>query len=177
MMRIEIDLAVVAENFARHSENPSLQESAQLLAAGGLPVEMLQALAMNPGALRAFSGFADVYPCGMLERPIMEKVILQVSRMHDCQFCVSSHLAMTRQLGIAEEAETPREKLAVEYARQMTVDANRIPYALFDELRAAFTAPEIVELTFLTGLITLLNRFNNALQVRYGGEYDAVKVR
>jgi AhpD family alkylhydroperoxidase len=117
-----------------------------------------------------------VYPCGTLERPIMEKVILHVSRMHECQFCVNSHLAITRELGITEAAATPREKLAVQYARQMTQDANRIPDDLFDELRATFTPPEIVELTFLTGLITLLNRFNNALQVRYGGEYDSVTV-
>ena len=30
---------------------------------------------------------------------------------------------------------------------------------------------EIVELTFLIGFINMLNMFNNALEVRYHGEY------
>jgi alkylhydroperoxidase family enzyme len=33
-----------------------------------------------------------------------------------------------------------------------------------------------VELTFAIGLITLLNRFNNALQVRYHGELTSTVV-
>ena len=49
------------------------------------------------------------------------------------------------------------------------------PIALRDELveglRQQFTDPEIVELTFLIGYITMLNLFNNCLQVRYHGDY------
>jgi AhpD family alkylhydroperoxidase len=144
-------------------------------------VEMIQALAMHPGVLRAFSGLAEVYPCGTLERSLAERVILRVSQLHECQFCVSSHVAMMTQLGISTDpapvaALPPREGLAVEYAECVTRDANRVPEELFARLRAAFSDPEIVELTFLIGLITMLNRFNNALEVRHGGEYDGVRV-
>ena len=72
-MRIRIDPAVAQANFSRFLDNPSLRESAQLLAAGRLPVEMIQAVAMNPGVLRAFAGLADVYPGGSLERPVCKK--------------------------------------------------------------------------------------------------------
>jgi len=51
-----------------------------------------------------------------------------------------------------------------------------LPTEFFARLREAFADPEIVELTFVTGLITMLNRFNNALQIRHGGEYDGVRV-
>ena len=44
-------------------------------------------------------------------------------------------------------------------------DANRIEEDFFDRLRKEFSDEEIVELTFLIGLIQLLNLFNNALQV------------
>jgi AhpD family alkylhydroperoxidase len=181
-MRITIDPATVRENFSRHAENPSLSESAQLFAAEKPVVEMIQALAMNPGVLRAFSGFADVYPCGTLERPVAEKVILRVSQLHECQFCVSSHLAMMDQLGISTDLlptgeHSPRERLAVEYAELVTRDANRVPDEFFLRLHEAFSDPEIVELTFLIGLITLLNRFNNALGIRYGDEYRRVRVQ
>jgi AhpD family alkylhydroperoxidase len=181
-MRITIDPATVRENFSRHAENPSLSESAQLFAAGKPVVEMIQALAMNPGVFRAFSSFADVYPCGTLGRPIAEKVILRVSQLHECQFCVSSHLAMMHQLGISADVSaatghSPRERLAIEFAELVTRDANRVPDEFFSRLREAFTDPEIVELTFLIGLITLLNRFNNALAIRHGDEYNEVKIR
>ena len=39
------------------------------------------------------------------------------------------------------------------------------------ELREHFTDAELVELTFLIGYINMLNLFNNALGVRYHGEY------
>ena len=51
-------------------------------------------------------------------------------------------------------------------------DSNRVPQALFIRLHEHFTDPEIVELTFLIGLINLLNLFNNCLQVTYHGEMD-----
>jgi alkylhydroperoxidase family enzyme len=85
-MRIRIDPAVAEANFRRFQDNPSLRESARMFTAGKPLVEMLQALAMNPGVLRAFAGFADVYPGGSLERPVCEKVILRVSQLHECQF-------------------------------------------------------------------------------------------
>ena len=88
---------------------------------------------------------------------------------------------MMSQLGIPSDLSptaphTPRENAAIEYAELMTHDANRIPDDVFAHLRNLFTEPEIVELTFLVGLITMLNRFNNALQIRYGQEYREVRV-
>ena len=112
---------------------------------------------------------------------MVEKVILRVSQMHECQFCVSSHEAMMTQLGISTDlaptaTHSPREWLAMEYAELVTRDANRVPDAFFVRLRESFSDPEIVELTFVIGLITMLNRFNNALQIRHGDEYRNVRV-
>ena len=180
-MRITIDTARVRETFAKFSNNPSLQESAQLFAQG-LPVaEMIQALAMNDNVLRTFAGFANIYPYGTLERAVLEKVILCVSRLRQCQFCTDSHLAIVQRLGIAtdlaSEGQTERERAAVEYAEHITRDSNHIPDPVFDRLRRVFTESEIVELTFHIGFITLLNLFNNALQVRYEDEFRRVDIR
>lgn len=181
-MRIRIDPEVVRVNFAQFRDNPSLQESAQLFARGLPIVEMLQAFSMNANVLAAFAGFDRIYPHGSLERPLLEKTILRVSQMHQCQFCVHSHLAMMGSLGVSTDladraAHTPREQLAIEYAEAITRDSNRVSDELFERLRAAFSDPEIVELTFHIGLITMLNRFNNALGVRYGSEFEQVTVR
>lgn len=179
-MRIAIDPVRVRETFARFSKNPSLQESAQLFARG-LPVaEMIQALAMNDSVLEVFAGFASIYPFGKLERPLLEKVILRVSQLRQCQFCADSHRAIMERLGIGTDlsaGHTDRERAAVEYAEQMSRDANSIAEDVFQRLHALFTDPEIVELTFLIGFITLLNLFNNALQVRYQAEFDQVEIR
>jgi AhpD family alkylhydroperoxidase len=142
---------------------------------------MIQAFAMNENVLRAFSGLEAIYPNGTLERPILEKVILRVSQLHQCQFCINSHLDIMQGFGIATDLtpasqQSERQRLAIEYAELITRDSNRIPDAFFESLRGAFSDAEIVELTFHVGIITLLNRFNNALQVRYQGEFKGLKI-
>jgi alkylhydroperoxidase family enzyme len=181
-MRIDIDPAQVAKTFAQFKDNPSFQESAQLFARGLPVLEMLQAMAMNERVLRAFSGLESIYPNGTLERGILEKVILRVSQLHACQFCVGSHRDIMRSLAIADDLadrdrHSERERLAIEYAELITRDANRIPDEFFARLRERFSDSEIVELTFLVGLITMLNRFNNALGVCYQGEMAGMAVK
>ena len=58
----------------------------------------------------------------------------------------------------------------------MLADSNRLPGDLMTEIHAAFSDPELVELTFLVGYINLLNLFNNSLDVRYHGDYSVLKV-
>ena len=180
-MRITIDPARVAETFAHFANNPSFQESAQLFARGQPIAEMLQAFAMNENVLRAFAGFETIYPNGSLERGILEKVILRVSQLHDCQFCTNSHLEIMQGFGVGTDLsplapQTQRERLAIEYAELVTRDSNRIPDAFIERLHGAFGDPEIVELTFVIGFITMLNRFNNALEVRYRGEFKGLEI-
>ena len=69
----------------------------------------------------------------------------------------------------------PRERIAVAYTRAVMTDSNNIPEPLARELREHFTDPELVELTFLIGYINMLNLFNNALGVRYNGEYGLLR--
>ncbi len=52
-----------------------------------------------------------------------------------------------------------------------------MPDEFFERLKAQFSEPEIVELTFLIGFINMLNLFNNCLQVTYHGEYDTLEQR
>lgn len=181
LMRIAIDPVRVAETFAHFANNSSFQESAQLFARGQPIAEMLQAFAMNENVLRAFAGFDGIYPKGSLERGILEKVILRVSQLHECQFCTGSHLDIMHGMEIdtdlsANAPQTERERLSIEYAELVTRDSNRVPDPFFERLRGAFSDSEIVELTFLVGFITMLNRFNNALQVTYRNEFNGLQI-
>jgi len=179
-MRIKIDSATVTANFDRFKDNDSFQESAQLFARGLPVLEMLQAMAMNGSVLQAFAGFHSIYPNGSLERGLLEKVILRVSQLNECQFCVNSHLDMMKSLGISATLSDPiqlteREESAIQYAESVSRDANRVPEKSFERLRHLFCDAEIVELTFVIGFITMLNRFNNALGVRYSGELTGIR--
>jgi AhpD family alkylhydroperoxidase len=180
-MRITPDPQQVRAAFAAVSSDPSFAESRRLAESGRMPVEMLQAMALRPEILRAFALMGPaVYPGGLLERPLKELVILQSSVDNACQFCTGSHVAMIRQLGIADDpvelladpaALPPRTRLALEYTKAAMADSNRVSDELFARLKQTFTDAEIVELTFLIGLINMLNLFNNSLQVTYRDDY------
>lgn len=181
-MRVHVDPTRVKEVFGKLKDRPAFAESGRLLEAGKLPVEMLQAMTLRPEILNAFAATGEgVYPGGLLERPLKEKVILKASIDNDCQFCRDSHRALMGQLGIPQahidDLESPahltaRERLALQYTAAVMQDSNRVGDALFAQLQGPFTDPEIVELTFLIGFINLLNWFNNALQITFHQEYQ-----
>ena len=183
-MRLTVTDEQLRQGFDIIADDPSFKESADLVRAGKQPSQMLQALSLRPEILRAFAGFSEcVYPGGLIERRIKELVIIEASRRNQCQFCRDSHIAVARMLGIDDDplallADTERmnerERLAVQYTGAIMEDATRVPDALFDRLRGAFTDAEIVELTFTVGYINMLNFFNNTLRVAYAGEFQTL---
>ena len=180
-MRVSVSPEQIRTAFEAVKDDPSFDESRGLWERGHPPVEMLQAMCLRPEILRAFAGFGhSVYPGGILERRIKELVIITASQTNDCQFCTESHCDLVSIADILDQPlhliDVPatlvaRERVAIEYTRAVMRDSNRIPPVLETELEATFTDPELVELTFLVGYINMLNLFNNALQVRYHGEY------
>ena len=160
--------------------DPAWSASHRLMREGRTPSEMFQTLAVRPDILAALGDLgAAVYPGGLLERVLKERVVVETSRLNDCQYCVGSHVGTLRRMGFdstpLEEPHAPglteRERLALAYTHAAVRDSNSIPEALFAEVQKAFSDEEIVELTLLVGLTGMLNLFNNALQVRYHDEY------
>lgn len=181
-MRVSVDREAMRRAFDPLRNSGAFAESAAAVAKGSEPVEMLQAMSLRPELLRAFGALSEaIYPGGLVEREVKEFIILDVSRRNRCQFCESSHLAMCRMIGLSEPmrklddlASLPeRCRLAVEYARAATTDSNAVPEALMARLHAAFSDAELVEITAMIGLISMLNLFNNALGVRYRDDYGA----
>jgi len=58
-----------------------------------------------------------------------------------------------------------KEKAALAYAQQLTVDANRVDDALFARLQEHYDEGEIVEISAMAGLFNYFNRVNDALQM------------
>ena len=182
-MRLIVDDEKIRNVFAKMKDEAGFEESKILFEKGKLPVEMLQALSLRPEILKAFGMMGKgVYPGGLIERNLKEKVILKASRLNDCQFCVNSHVDIMTQLGIPksqiEELDSPknltdREKLALRFTESVMKNSLEITDSFFENLRSLFSQEEIVELTFLIGYINMLNYFNNTLQVTYQGDYDS----
>jgi alkylhydroperoxidase family enzyme len=180
-MRVTVTPEQIRTAFEAVKDDPSFDESRGLWERGRPPVEMVQAMCLRPELLRAFAGFGhSVYPGGLLERRIKELVIFTASTENDCQFCTNSHCDLVDIADILDEplrmielppTLEPRERVAIEYTRAVMRDSNRIPPGLEADLASQFSDPEVVELTFLIGYINMLNLFNNALGVRYHGEY------
>jgi alkylhydroperoxidase family enzyme len=58
-----------------------------------------------------------------------------------------------------------KEKAALAYAKQLTLDAHRIDDALFARLRQHYDEGEIVEISAMAGMFNYFNRVNDALQM------------
>jgi AhpD family alkylhydroperoxidase len=184
-MRVTVTADQIRSGFETIKDDPSFDESRALWERGQPPVEMIQAMCLRPEILRAFAGFGGaVYPGGLLERRVKELVIITASRANECQFCRDAHCDLVDVFGILADPliliDEPdhlasRERLAVAYTRAAMTDSNAIPEDLVARLRAEFSDPEMVELTFLIGYINMLNLFNNCLGVRYHGEYSLLR--
>jgi alkylhydroperoxidase family enzyme len=66
----------------------------------------------------------------------------------------------------------PVDRLVVEYATRVTETPGRIQDALFERLRAHFSDPQIVELTWRIALCGAFNRFNDVLQLEIEPEAE-----
>ena len=178
MSRITGDTAQIADAYARVKDNPWWMESCQLIEQGKPPSEMFRALAVRPDILEALSGLSSVlYPGGLLERALNERVVVAVSRWNDCQYCVASHVGSMRRLGLDPDTDalTPREQAALDYTHAALADPHSISEEVWSKTRARFTEGEIVELTLLIGLIGLLNRFNDCFGIRYNDDYEGLQ--
>ncbi len=119
---------------------------------------------------RLFSVIMDDKP---INRLLKWKVAFKVSDINKCEFCVSVAKYQLKSFGLTDEEiekmETEKmdekEKIAIEYATQMTLHAYKIDQDLITRLKKHFTDEQIVELTSVVGLFNFINRFNDALRV------------
>ena len=98
-----------------------------------------------------------------------------------CQFCIDIGSALSRKSGVTEEqlrdfhaykesdAFSPLEKLAMEYAEEMSQTNVDISDELFAKLHEHLDDEQLVELTAAIAIENYRARFNNALEVAPAG--------
>jgi uncharacterized peroxidase-related enzyme len=111
-----------------------------------------------------------------LDHSLLELVRLRASLMNDCQYCAQVHAAELRKAGGSEQqvadvvewrnsdAYSKRERAALSWTEVVTdVQDGHAPEAVYDEVRAAFSEAETVNLTLAVATINAWNRVATAL--------------
>lgn len=144
----------------------------------GMIPNLFATIAHYPKALKPL---LDLYQAiskeSTIEPKLQELVNLEVSKINRCHYCLVHHTQMAKAYGVKDEqlksweagklegVFSDKEKTVIEYARQVTKDAEGVPEDLFKRLNSYFTESEIVNLTLIIGMMNVFNRFNGALGV------------
>jgi len=126
---------------------------------------------------KTWSMLVDLADDAHVPKRYIELAIVTVSKLNECEYCVAHHTPKLAVQGITPEgAQTildyaghPEldevDKLVVEYAIAVTNKWNKTRDEIFTRLKAHFTEPQIVEITWRTALCGAFNRFNDILQL------------
>jgi AhpD family alkylhydroperoxidase len=121
---------------------------------------------------------------GTLEPALIELVLMRVSQINGCAYCLDMHSKDARAAGETEQRlyvlagwrEAPfyseRERAAFAWAEALTrlVPGDSVPDALYEEVSRQFNEKELVDLTLLVTNINAWNRINLAAHT-VAGDY------
>lgn len=118
-----------------------------------------------------------------IDRNIQLQISFAVSMVNGCRYCTLHQVLGLRRLGVDptkllamkkdDSALTPRELIAVEFARKLTKEPNSTTDADFAKLKAEFGEQGALEVIMQTGNFAFMNRFTDGL--RLPSEDEAVK--
>jgi uncharacterized peroxidase-related enzyme len=143
----------------------------------GKPVpKWVRVMANNPDIL---SYFYKMFKVTMDDAPLPKilkwKVAEVVSNLNECEFCLDVTHSQLKQFGLTdeqiekiEETEDRREKVAMEFAKAVTLKAYKIDPQIISEIKEHFNDSELTELAAVVGLFNYINRFNDSLGVLPG---------
>jgi uncharacterized peroxidase-related enzyme len=158
---------------------PDLADIYERFAAGYGPFRnQVAVFAHVPAALRhLMSMLMELRAAGTLPKRYLELAIVTVSKLNDCEYCVTHHKPFLAVEGVSPEgadrvldyADHPEfddvDRLVVEYTIAAWNDPHRLRDRLFERLRQHFSEAQIVELTLRITLCGFFNKFNDALQI------------
>jgi AhpD family alkylhydroperoxidase len=160
-----------------------LRDEAPLLArsiygADGSASPLKRSLANAPDLLESLLPFlGQIYDEGAVDLATKELVVVRVSQLNRCRYCLTAHRPLALEYGVDEEqlaavcdeisldALAERERTIIEWADRYVLD----PGAITDELVARvldyLRDDQMVELALLIGATQMLNHFCTAFDV------------
>jgi uncharacterized peroxidase-related enzyme len=144
---------------------------------GNVP-NMFRTMAHRPEIFQTIIAHMEaVLNTGTLPKKLKELVIVRTSQVNRTPYCLASHTAICKRLGWSDaQLEALRnpagsgdfseaEKVAIQLAEVMTLDAHSYSDAEFARLRSFYSEGEVVELMAAIGLFNYFNRFNDLLEM------------
>ena len=112
-----------------------------------------------------------------LDLATKELVIVRVSQLNGCRYCLTSHRPAALDAGLtpavvdvicgdaALDGLPERERALVDWVDQVTLDAGGVTDELLAQTLTHVREDELLELTLLAGAITMLNQYCTALAI------------
>ena len=135
-------------------------------------------------SLPAFRALMEWYPLRDTVQPFLGERLTHlfahaVSTETDCLICSTFFRRLLIQSGENPDALelSDRERVVVEYGRQLGKDAHGVSDTMHADLARLFTAEQIVALTAFGVIMLATNVFNNALRVDLDDYLEAFRAR
>ena len=137
----------------------------------------VKVFAHRPPALRHIMGLLlDLKEDACLPKRYLEIALVVVSRLNECDYCVTHHNPRLIAEGLSTETVAhiledncpgldPIDRMVRDLAIQVTERPGLIRDHVFADLRVHFSEEQIVELILRIALCGFFNRFNDALQI------------
>ncbi|NKB55825.1 MAG: carboxymuconolactone decarboxylase family protein [Alphaproteobacteria bacterium] len=140
-------------------------------------LNQVRIFAHRPTAVKHIMGMLlDFKDEQILPKRYLEIVLVAVSKLNECEYCVAHHTPRLIEQGLPAETVTnilepdcpgldDVDRLVRDFAVAVTERPQYMRDKMFDDLKQHFTEEQIVELTLRTALCGFFNRFNDALMI------------
>lgn len=140
-------------------------------------LNQVRIFAHRPTAVKHIMGMLlDFKDEQILPKRYLEIVLVAVSKLNECRYCVAHHTPRLIEQGLPAETvsnilepDCPGlddvDRLVRDFAVAVTERPQYMRDKMFDDLKQHFTEEQIVELTLRTALCGFFNRFNDALMI------------
>lgn len=141
---------------------------------GSVP-NLFRITANSPASLEGYLGLNGALAKGSLSPQTRERIALAVAQINGCDYCLSAHSYLARNLAKLDDAEIaanrngssgdPRADAAVRFAARLVRERGQVSDADVTAVRmAGYSDEEIVEIVAHVALNTLTNYLNEAFR-------------
>lgn len=137
---------------------------------GSVP-NLFRVVGNSPAALEGYLGLSGALGKGKLEAKTRERIALAVSELNGCDYCLSAHSYLGKNLAKLDEAEIaanreggssdPKADAALRFAAKIVVARGHVSDADVQAVKAAgYDDAQVVEIVLHVALNTLTNYVN-----------------
>jgi uncharacterized peroxidase-related enzyme len=152
----------------------------------GVVPNLFRLVANSPAALEGYLGLSGALSKGKLAAPTRERIALAVAEINGCDYCLSAHTYLGKNLAKLDDAEItanrngasndPKADAAVRFAADVTRERGHVAEAALHKVRAAgYSDAEIIEIVMHVALNTWTNYINEVAKTDI--DFPVVHVR